>query len=200
MAIGAMAYGTGCVPAVDKIFGPGNAYVFEAKKQVYGNVGLDLLPGPSELMIIADNTARADFIAADLLAQAEHGTGMENIYLITNRKKLINEVRSEIRIQLSDLNNKECIKNVLKDGTLFISVKNFDQAVKIANYVAPEHLELHVDRRYLNPLTKKIINAGAIFMGDYSPTVLGDFAAGPSHVLPTGRTARFMSGLRVTDF
>ncbi len=200
MAIGAMAYGTGSVPAVDKIFGPGNAYVFEAKKQVYGNVGLDLLPGPSELMIIADNTARADFIAADLLAQAEHGTGMENIYLITNRKKLINEVRSEIRIQLSDLNNKECIKNVLKDGTLFISVKNFDQAVKIANYVAPEHLELHVDRRYLNPLTKKIINAGAIFMGDYSPTVLGDFAAGPSHVLPTGRTARFMSGLRVTDF
>ena len=200
MAVGAMAYGTATIPAVDKIFGPGNAYVFEAKKQVYGIVGLDLLPGPSELMIIADITARADFIAADLLAQAEHGTGMENICLITNRKKLIEEVRAEIKTQLSDLNNKECIKTVLRDGTLSILVNNLDQAVEIANYVAPEHLELHVSKKYLNPLTKKIKNAGAIFMGENTPTVLGDFAAGPSHVLPTGRTARFMSGLRVTDF
>ena len=200
MAVGAMAYGTATIPAVDKIYGPGNAYVFEAKKQVYGIVGLDLLPGPSELMIIADSTARADYIAADLLAQAEHGTGMENICLITNRKKLIDEMRAELKTQLRDLNHKECIETVLRDGTLSILVNNLDQAVEIANYVAPEHLELHVGNRYLNTLTKKIKNAGAIFIGDYTPTVLGDFAAGPSHVLPTGRTARFMSGLRVTDF
>lgn len=200
MAIGAMAYGTSTIPAVDKIFGPGNAYVFEAKRQVYGVVGLDLLPGPSELMIIADDTARADFIAADLLAQAEHGTGMENIYLVTDRKNLFNEVRAEITKQLRDLNHKACIKRVLRDGALSILVKNLDQAVEIANSVAPEHLELHVDNRYMNALTKKIKNAGAIFMGGYTPTVLGDFVAGPSHVLPTGRTGRFMSGLRVTDF
>ena len=200
MAIGAMAYGTPTVPAVSKIYGPGNAFVFEAKRQVYGIVGLDLLPGPSELVIIADSTARADYIAADLLAQAEHGTGMENVCLITSRKKLIDEVRSEFKTQLRDLKHKDCIKTVLRDGAISILVNNLDQAAEVANYIAPEHLELHVSNQYMNSLTKKISNAGAIFMGDYTPTVLGDFVAGPSHVLPTGRTARFMSGLRITDF
>ena len=200
VAIGAMAYGTSNIPAVDKIYGPGNAYVVQAKRQVYGIVGLDLLPGPSEVMIIADGTARAKYIAADLLAQAEHGPGEGKVFLTTSSIKLIEAVQAEIRNQLCHLNHKQYINTVLRKGALSLLVKNLDQAVEIANYMAPEHLELHVSKRHINPLIKKIRTAGAIFSGDYTPTVLGDFAAGPSHVLPTGRTARFLSGLCISDF
>ena len=199
-AIGVMAYGTPTIPAVDKIFGPGAAYVCEAKRQVFGAVGVDSLPGPSEVMIIADGTARADFIAADLLAQAEHGSGKEKIYLVTTSEKTIDAVTTEIATQLKGLLRSEQAQRVLDHGFLAVEVKAFTQAAEVANYVAPEHLELFVDKKSADALVKKITTAGAIMLGQDTPTALGDFTAGPSHVLPTGRAGRFFSGLRVADF
>ncbi|MBP6506682.1 MAG: histidinol dehydrogenase [Opitutaceae bacterium] len=199
-AIAAMAYGTESIPAVDKIFGPGNAYVCEAKRQVFGAVGVDSLPGPSEVMIIADETARADFAAADLLAQAEHGSGREKIYLVATSAAIIAAVAAEITLQLGQLSRAEKTQRVLENGFLAIEVTNLAQAVAVANYVAPEHLELLVQEAAVKKLTKAITTAGAIMIGNYTPTALGDFTAGPSHVLPTGRTGRFFSGLRVADF
>jgi histidinol dehydrogenase len=199
-AIGAMAYGTSSIPAVDKIYGPGNAYVCEAKRQVFGHVGVDSLPGPSEVMIIADDTARADFAAADLLAQAEHGSGREKIYLVGTSAKIIAAIAAEVQAQLPTLTRSEKTARVLAEGWLAVQVDTLAQAAEIANYVAPEHLELLVKDSSAKTLTKAITTAGAIMLGNFTPTALGDFTAGPSHVLPTGRAGRFFSGLRVADF
>jgi histidinol dehydrogenase len=199
-AIGAMAYGTASIPAVDKIFGPGNAYVCEAKRQVFGRVGVDLLPGPSEVMVIADGSARLDFAAADLLAQAEHGSGREKLYLVATSQRIISGVAEEIRRQQEGLARSEKTRKVLDSGFLAIEVPGLAEAAKVANRVAPEHLELLVEDRAAARLVKAVTTAGAIMVGNSTPTALGDFAAGPSHVLPTGGAGRFSSGLRVADF
>lgn len=199
-AIGAMAYGTKTIPAVDKVFGPGNAYVCEAKRQVFGTVGVDSLPGPSEVMVITDQSARADFVAADLLAQAEHGSGREKIYLVATAEKIVRAVMAEVGKQLTTLTRSEKTQRVLDAGFLAIVVKSATEAAAIANYVAPEHLELLVRQSSVDVLIKRITTAGAIMIGNHTPTALGDFTAGPSHVLPTGRSGRFFSGLRVADF
>lgn len=199
-AVGAMAFGTTTIPPVDKVFGPGNAYVCEAKRQVFGTVGVDSLPGPSEVMVIADETANVSFVAADLLAQAEHGSGREKIYLVATSADIIAAVSSEIRTQLQLIARSEKTQRVLNDGFLAIEVKTPGQAADIANYVAPEHLELLVAEPAVKKLTAAITTAGAIMIGNHTPTALGDFTAGPSHVLPTGRAGRFFSGLRVADF
>ena len=198
--VGAMAYGTRTIPAVDKIFGPSNAWVCEAMRQVFGTVGVGGLPGPSELMIIADGSARPDCAAADLLAQAEHGSGREKIYLVGTSKAVLGAIRTEMLAQVGCLARAGAIRRVLARGFLAVKVKTLDQAAAVANFVAPEHLELLVTGRAVSPLCRKITTAGAIMIGNDTPTVLGDFIAGPSHVLPTGRSGRFSSGLRVADF
>jgi histidinol dehydrogenase len=199
-AIGALAYGTTNVAPVDKIFGPGNAYVCEAKRQVFGTVGVDSLPGPSEVMVVADETAKPAFIAADLLAQAEHGSGREKIYLVATSQALIDDVAAEIQTQLKLLSRSEKMQGVLAHGFAAIEAGTLAQIADIANYVAPEHLQLMVKDSTAKKLLGAITTAGAILLGNHTPTALGDFTAGPSHVLPTGRTGRFFSGLRVTDF
>lgn len=178
--IAALAYGTKTIPRVDKIVGPGNIYVSEAKRQVFGLVGIDMIAGPTELVIIANRFSNPKFIIADLRAQGEHIKGLA--ILITNSKGLAKEVQSEL-----DGNN----------GYIILT-KNLEQAVDIANKIAPEHLEILVQNP--NRLVKGIRNAGAIFLGPYSPAAAGDYVAGPSHVLPTYGTARFFSGLSVSDF
>ena len=199
-AIGAMAYGTKTMPAVDKIFGPGNAYVMEAKRQVLGTVGIDLLPGPSEVMVIADSGAHPDHVAADLLAQAEHGSGKEIIYFVTTSKALHGKVEQSLTKQLPECLHAESCDKVLKSRFLTVLCRNLDQAAQVANYIAPEHLELQVADKSIDGLTEKLTTAGAILQGYMTPTVLGDFTAGPSHTLPTGRAGRFYSGLQATDF
>jgi len=178
--IAALAYGTKTIPKVDKIVGPGNVYVNEAKRQVFGQVGIDMIAGPTELVIIADYKSDPKFIASDLRAQAEHAKGLA--VLITNSVALAKEVKAQL-----DGNNG-----------FIVLTKNLLQAAEVANKIAPEHLELMVN----NParLLKQIKNAGAIFLGPFSPAAVGDYVAGPSHVLPTGGTARFFSGLSVFDF
>ncbi|MEM7790422.1 MAG: histidinol dehydrogenase [Verrucomicrobiota bacterium] len=199
-AVGAMAFGTTTIPAVDKIYGPGNAFVMEAKRQVLGVVGIDLLPGPSEIMVIADAGASPQHVAADLLAQAEHGSGKEIIYLATTSKALVQKVEKAVAKQLPMLSHADKCAKIIKDRCLVIKCRTLDQAAVLANYIAPEHLELQVADKSIQPLTKKITTAGAILQGYLTPTVLGDFTAGPSHTLPTGRAGRFFSGLQVTDF
>ncbi|HTO05031.1 MAG TPA: histidinol dehydrogenase [Opitutus sp.] len=199
-AIGAMAYGTTTLRPVDKIFGPGNAYTCEAMRQVFGEVGVNGLPGPSEVMIIADETARADYAAADLLAQAEHGSGREKIYLVGTSADVIAAIVAEVDSQLKLIVRSEKTQRVLQDGFLTIQVSSLTAAAEVANFVAPEHLELMVKESAAKQLTKEVTTAGAIMVGNDTPTALGDFVAGPSHVLPTGRAGRFLSGMRVTDF
>ncbi len=199
-AVGAMAFGTTMIPPVDKIYGPGNAYVCEAKRQVFGVVGVDSLPGPSEVMVIADESADLAFAAADLLAQAEHGSGREKVYLVSTSGAVLAAVASEMRTQLQLISRGEKTMRVLEQGFLGVEVASLEQAAAVANYVAPEHLELLVGEAAARKLTGAITTAGAIMIGPYSPTALGDFVAGPSHVLPTGRAGRFFSGLRVADF
>ncbi|MDR2844953.1 MAG: histidinol dehydrogenase [Puniceicoccales bacterium] len=199
-AIAAMACGTETIPAVDKVFGPGNAYVCEAKRQLFGTSGVDLLPGPSEVMVIADATATPEWAAADLLAQAEHGTGKERIYLLSTSDKILAAIEHAAEVQLTALTHAAKIRAVLDKNFCSILLPGLQQVVEIANYVAPEHLELQVTEKDLPRLTKQITTAGAILIGHHSPTVLGDFTAGPSHTLPTGRTGRFFSGLQVSDF
>ncbi len=199
-AIGAMTYGTETIPAVDKIFGPGNAFVMEAKRQVIGTVGIDLLPGPSEVMVIADAGANARHVAADLVAQAEHGSGKEIIYFAATSKVLIGKVEKAITRQIPECNHAKKIAKVMKDRFLIVLCKNLKQCVEVANYIAPEHLELQVADKSIEPLTNQITTAGAILQGYMTPTVLGDFTSGPSHTLPTARTARFFSGLQAVDF
>ncbi len=198
--VGAMAYGTATIPAVDKIFGPSNAWVCEAMRQVFGTVGVAGLPGPSELMVIADDTARPDYAAADLLAQAEHGSGREKVYLVTKSPAARDAILAELKAQLKTLPRAGSIRRVLADGFLVVNVRTHAQAAEVANRAAPEHLELLVADRSVRALVRQITTAGAIMIGNHTPTVLGDFIAGPSHVLPTGRSGRFLSGLRVADF
>ncbi len=199
-AVGAMAFGTKTIAAVDKVYGPGNAYTCEAKRQVFGTVGVDSLPGPSEVMVIADESARSDFAAADLLAQAEHGSGREKIYLVGTSRSVIDAIEAEVARQLPQLGRSEKAERVLADGFLAVQVESTEQAAEVANYVAPEHLELLVKPSVIRELERTITTAGAIMIGNDTPTALGDFTAGPSHVLPTGRAGRFFSGLRVADF
>jgi histidinol dehydrogenase len=199
-AVGAMAYGTRSIPAVDKIFGPGNAYVCEAKRQVFGVVGVDLLPGPSEVMVIADASARADYAAADLLAQAEHGSGREKIYLVASSERVAERIVREVNSQLGSLSRAEKTRRVLDTGFLVVIAPTLAEMADVANRVAPEHLELLVGDRGVRRLVADITTAGAIMIGNATPTALGDFAAGPSHVLPTAGAGRFSSGLRVADF
>ena len=199
-AIGALAYGTETIPKVDKIFGPGNAYVNEAKRQVFGTVGVDLLPGPSEVMIIADESANPKFTAAALLAQAEHGSGKEKVYFLFSDQKTFTDTEKQIHKQIGSLAHKTAIEHVLKVGFFGIHVPEFEKIPEVANFIAPEHLEIQVSETKENFLLEKITTAGALLLGHYTATALGDFLAGPSHVLPTGRSARFSSGLRVDDF
>ncbi len=199
-AVGAMAYGTKTIPRVDKLFGPGNAFVMEAKRQLFGQVGIDLLPGPSEVLIVADSSAKPAYVAADLLAQAEHGTGKEKVYLVSTSDTLIKKVDAELLKQTETLSHAEQIRYVLKNHYTVVKAANLDQAADAANLIAAEHLELHVSPKQEQRMVKRITTAGAILIGENTPTVLGDFIAGPSHTLPTDRTGRFFSGLQVWDF
>jgi histidinol dehydrogenase len=196
-AIAAMAYGTKTIPRVQKIFGPGNAYVVTAKRLVVGYVAIDLLPGPSELLVLADDTAQAKHVAADLLAQAEHGSGHERVWLITPSGKLLKSVEKEVARQLPKLPRREFIERALENGWL-IQVKSLDEGLALANLLAPEHCE--VLARNSRRLSEAIMSAGAIFLGSYSPTVLGDYVAGPSHTLPTGGAGASFGGLTVDQF
>lgn len=196
-AIAALAFGTKSIPRVDKITGPGNKYVAAAKKVVFGVVGIDAIAGPSEVLILADDSARADFVAADLLAQAEHDEEASAV-LITSSQKLAAAVVAEVIQQVSRLPRRAVIKKSLANYGAVILVEDIMDACVIVNELAPEHLELlTADNK---TLAKNITNVGAIFFGDYSPEALGDYFAGPNHVLPTGGTARFSSALGVYDF
>lgn len=196
-AIGALAYGTESVKKVDKIVGPGNIYVATAKKEVYGYVDIDMIAGPSEILIIADENANPAFIAADMMSQAEHDVLASSV-LITTSKDLIDKVIIEIEKQIKALGRSEIIEKSFKDHSAAIYVDSIEDGIEIANAIAPEHLEIMVDNpfEYLD----SIKNAGSIFMGHYSPEPLGDYFAGPNHVLPTGGTAAFFSPLSVDDF
>jgi histidinol dehydrogenase len=197
-AIAAMALGTATIRPVQKIFGPGNAYVVAAKRLLYGHAAMDLLPGPSELMVLADDTANPAFVTADLLAQAEHGSGHERVWLTTPSLKLLRAVQKEITRQLPKLARRELIERALKKNGWLIQVAGEEQGVELANRLAPEHLEI-VWRRGAK-LAEKITTAGAIFLGNDSPTVLGDYVAGPSHTLPAGGTGASFAGLTVDQF
>jgi len=199
-AIAAAAFGTATIPPVRKIMGPGNAFVAEAQRQVFGTVGIDLLPGPSEACLIADASADPAWIAADLLAQAEHSTGREKVTFIYLDPAQAEAVQAKIEAQLPTLSHADAIRRVLDTHTLFIPVSSLEEAIAAANLLAPEHLELHVAEDALDALITGITTAGAILCGHETPTVLGDFVAGPSHTLPTGGTGRFFSGLKITDF
>ena len=197
-AVAALAYGTKTIPAVDKIVGPGNAYVQAAKKIVYGTVDIDKIAGPSEVLVIADGTANPAHVAADLLAQAEHGSGDECAVLLTTSRALAVAVQAEIDRQLRALPRRADIARVLRRRGALVVVRNLTEAVAVADEVAPEHLELMVkDPQRWAP---RIRNAGALFLGAFAPAPLGDYVAGPNHVLPTGGTARFFSPLGVYDF
>jgi histidinol dehydrogenase len=197
-AIAAMAYGTNAIRRVQKIFGPGNAYVVTAKRLLVGHVAIDLLPGPSELLVLADETANPKFAAADLLAQAEHGSGHERVWLVTTSDKILKAVQGEIEKQLPKLARREYIQRVLADNTWLIQVKSLDDAVMLANRLAPEHCE--VMTRNPRQVSAGILTAGAIFLGPLTPTVLGDYVAGPSHTLPTGGAGASFAGLTVDQF
>lgn len=197
-AIGALAYGTDTVAKVEKIVGPGNAYVTEAKRQVYGRVALDLVAGPSEIMIIADDGADPVCVAADMLSQAEHGSGKEQAVLATPSADLIDRVEAELVRQTEVRSRRDAIRRVLDNGVYLVRVETLEAAADLAGKYAPEHLEIHTARPGM--LAKKVDAAGAIFLGPFTPEPVGDFVAGPSHVLPTGGTARYFSGLTVEDF
>jgi histidinol dehydrogenase len=197
-AIAALAYGTNTIRRVQKIFGPGNAYVVAAKRLLVGHVAIDLLPGPSELLVLADDTANPKFIAADMLAQAEHGSGHERVWLVTISAKILTAVEGEVTKQLPKLARREFIQRVLQNNGWLIQVKSLDDAVAVANQLAPEHCE--VLTRNPRKVSEGILTAGAIFLGPWSPTVLGDYVAGPSHTLPTGGAGASFAGLTVDQF
>ncbi len=197
-AIGAMAYGTKSIAKVRKIVGPGGPYVTAAKRQVYGDVALDMVAGPSEIAVLCDSSANPAHVAADLLSQAEHGTGSEKALLVTTSQKQAEAIRVEVLTQAATLSRAEPVVQVLEKGMLLVVVKNMAEGMKLCNLFAPEHMELMVS----NPekWIDKVENAGALFIGEWTPESVGDFAAGPSHVLPTGGTAAYFSGLTVEDF
>ena len=196
-AVAALAYGTETIPKVDKIVGPGNIFVATAKKLLYGIVDIDMIAGPSEILVIADKTANAKYLAADLMSQAEHDV-LASAILLTDCEELAKEVEKEIAIQVENLSRKDIIMQSLNNFGVTIICKDIEQAVTLANDLAPEHLEVCVN----NPMEYigKLHNAGSVFLGNYSPEPLGDYFAGPNHVLPTSGTARFFSPLSVDSF
>ncbi|MGO5112414.1 histidinol dehydrogenase [Oscillospiraceae bacterium LCP25S3_E10] len=196
-AVAALAYGTQTVPKVDKIVGPGNIFVATAKKILFGTVDIDMIAGPSEILIVADKTARADYLAADLMSQAEHDV-LASAILLTDSDELANEVNTELKKQSANLKRKDIIEKSLKNYGAIIVCRNINEAVEFANILAPEHLEVCCE----NPMeyVGKLDNAGSVFLGNYSPEPLGDYFAGPNHVLPTSGTARFFSPLSVDSF
>jgi histidinol dehydrogenase len=196
-AIGALAYGCKSIQPVDKIVGPGNTYVATAKRQVFGIVGIDMIAGPSEILIVADNKNNPSWIAADLLAQAEHDETAQAI-LITDDENFASQVCEAIDTQLLDLSRKEIASKSWEKFGAVIIIGAMEEAVGLINRLAPEHLEIAIEEP--NALAADILNAGAIFIGRYTPEALGDYIGGPNHVLPTGRSARFSSGLGVLDF
>ncbi len=197
-AIAALALGSASIRPVQKVFGPGNAYVVAAKRLLFGYVAVDLLPGPSEVLVLADYSAEARFVAADLLAQAEHGSGHERVWLVTTSNRLLTAVSREIERQLPSLQRREFITKALANNGCLIQAKSLDQAVDLVNQLAPEHCEIMT--RDGRRLAGRVRTAGAIFIGPYSPTVLGDYVAGPSHELPTGGAGRSFAGLTVDQF
>ena len=196
-AIAALAYGTETIKPVDKITGPGNAFVAAAKRQVFGKVGIDMIAGPSEILVLADGTSRPDWIALDLLSQAEHDENAQSI-LITDSDDVVKSVRKKIEVNLKNLSRSEIARKSWNDNGAIIKVPDFDVAIELSNRIAPEHLELCVSDP--EKLAKRITNAGAIFLGHWTPEAVGDYVTGPNHVLPTARSARFSSGLSVMDF
>jgi len=197
-AVGALAYGTDTIKPVDKIVGPGNAYVAAAKRQVFGTVGIDMIAGPSEILVVADGENDPSWIAADLLSQAEHDTAAQSI-LITDDKAFATRVEEAVESQLKTLDREQIARASWQDHGVVITVDDLmSQGVPLVDRIAPEHLELAVDEP--DALSHQIRDAGAIFLGRYTPEAIGDYIAGPNHVLPTSRTARFSSGLGVLDF
>ncbi len=196
-AVAGLAYGAGILPKVDKLVGPGNAYVAAAKRMAYGTLDIDMVAGPSEVLVIADETANPKYVAADLLSQAEHDV-MASAILLTDSMPLAQAVNGEIRRQMGYLNRTEIIEKSLRDFGVAIVCRSLDEAVNLANEIAPEHLE--VLTKAPEALLPNIKNAGAVFLGEYSPEPLGDYMAGPDHVLPTSGTARFFSPLSVESF
>ena len=196
-SIAALAYGTKTFEKVDKIVGPGNKFVAQAKKEVFGEVGIDMIAGPSEVSIVADSSANPDFIAADLIAQAEHDTNSQSI-LITNNKNLIRLVNISLKYQIKKLPKKNIASKSLKNFGLAVLANNKKNILMAINTIAPEHLEVCTNMN--NEIIKGIKNAGSIFIGKFSPEAIGDYIAGPNHVLPTTGSARFSSGLSVNDF
>ena len=197
-AVAALAYGTESIPKVDKIVGPGNAFVAEAKKQVFGKVSIDMIAGPSEILVVADSTANAKYVAADLLSQAEHDK-MASAVLVTDSLDFAKKVSDELEIQIPLLSRNEIARaSVDNNGKIIVAENDLMKAIDIANEIAPEHLELCVDNPF--DYLDKIKHAGSIFMGKYCPEALGDYFAGPNHTLPTSGTARFSSPLSVDDF
>ncbi len=197
-AIAALAFGTATIRSVSKVFGPGNAYVVAAKRLLFGHVAVDLLPGPSEVLVLADDSANPSFVAADLLAQAEHGSGHERVWLVTPSGRLIQSVKREIARQLPGLGRREFIEKALAANGWLIHMRSMEEAVAVVNEIAPEHCEIHA--RQAAKLGEQIRTAGALFLGPWSPTVLGDYVAGPSHTLPTGGAGRSFAGLTVDQF
>jgi len=196
-AIGALAYGTQSIAPVSKIVGPGNAYVAAAKRQVFGIVGIDMIAGPSEVLVIADSSANPAWVAADLLAQTEHGGGAQGI-LVTTDPRLADAVEAEVARQIELLPRADITRDGWREFGAVITVQSLDEAVALANRLASEHVELAVDDP--QPLLRRIRNAGAIFLGHHTPEAIGDYVGGSNHVLPTARSARFASGLGVLDF
>ena len=196
-AVAALAYGTESIPRADKIVGPGNVYVAEAKRQVFGLVDIDMIAGPSEILILADGSCDARFVAADLLSQAEHDKNASAV-LVTPSAALASAVQAELERQLALLPRAEIARASIENNGKIILVPTLDVGIAIANEIAPEHLELSVDDPFA--LLGKVQNAGSIFLGKYCPEALGDYFAGPNHTLPTGGTARFSSPLSVDDF
>ena len=196
-AIAALAYGTSIIKKVNKIVGPGNTFVATAKKEVFGDVGIDMIAGPSEVTVVADKYSNPEWVAADLIAQAEHDNFAQSI-LISSNEKIISQVNFYINQQLKDLPKKKIAEKSLKNFGLAIYVKNKKKLIETINLIAPEHLEILIKKP--NEIIKKITNVGSIFIGNYSPEAMGDYIAGTNHVLPTSGAAKFSSGLSVNDF
>jgi histidinol dehydrogenase len=197
-AIAAMALGTPSIRPVQKVFGPGNAFVVAAKRLLFGKVAIDLLPGPSEVLVLADGSAEPRFVAADLLAQAEQGSTRERVWLVTDSAPLLTAVHHEMERQLARLSRRNVIEAALKQNACLIQVKTIADGITLANRIAPEHCQIMT--RNGTSVSKRITSAGAVFIGQYSPTVAGDYVAGPSHVLPTGGSAKSFSGLTADQF
>lgn len=197
-AIAALSLGTATIRPVQKVFGPGNAYVVAAKRLLVGHVAIDLLPGPSEVLVLADDSANPKFIAADLLAQAEHGSGHERVWLVTTSAKILKATEKEIARQLPQLSRRAFIAKALANNGWLIQVKSLADGIALVNRLAPEHCEVMVLQQ--QQAVKQITTAGALFLGAWSPTVLGDYVAGPSHTLPTGGAGRSFAGLTVDQF